>query len=156
DDVIVFVSGHGLLDENLDFYFATHDVDFNDPAKRGIKYDDLENLLDGIPARKKLLMMDACHSGEVDKTRLQVSQDQPLALAKNQKGTVKTYTYAAESAEEQYQIGIKTSFELMQELFANVSKGSGSVVISAAAGNSYALESDEWHNGVFTYAILSG
>jgi WD40 repeat protein len=156
DDVIVFVSGHGLLDENLDFYFATHDTDFSNPALRGLKYDDLENLLDGIPARKKLLMMDACHSGEVDKTRLQVSQDQSLTLAKGQKGIVKTYTYAAESAEEQYQVGIKTSFELMQELFANVSKGSGSVVISAAAGNSYALESDEWRNGVFTYSLLSG
>jgi uncharacterized caspase-like protein len=44
----------------------------------------------------------------------------------------------------------------MQELFANVSKGSGAVVISAAAGNSYALESDEWRNGVFTFALLSG
>ena len=156
DDVIVYVSGHGLLDENLDFYFATHDTDFSNPASRGLKYDDLENLLDGIPARKKLLMMDACHSGEVDKTRLQVSQDQSLTLTKGQKGTVKTYTYASESAEEQYQVGIKTSFELMQELFANVSKGSGSVVISAAAGNSYALESDEWRNGVFTYSLISG
>jgi hypothetical protein len=101
-------------------------------------------------------MMDACHSGEVDKTQLQVSQDQSLTLAKGQKGTVKTYSYASESAEEQYQVGIKTSFELMQELFSNVSKGSGSVVISAAAGNSYALESDEWRNGVFTYSLLSG
>lgn len=157
DDVIVYVSGHGLLDENLDFYFATHDIDFSNPALRGLKYDDLENLLDGIPARKKLLLMDACHSGEVDKSRLRVAQDQSATLSKGQKGTVKTYTYAsADAAEEQYQIGIKSSFELMQELFANVSKGSGSVVISAAAGNSYALESDEWRNGVFTYAILSG
>ena len=44
----------------------------------------------------------------------------------------------------------------MQELFTNVTKGSGAVVISAAAGNSYALESDEWRNGVFTYALMSG
>jgi WD40 repeat protein len=155
DEVIVYVSGHGLLDDNLDFYFATHDTDFSNPAARGLKYDDLENLLDGIPARKKLLMMDACHSGEVDKSRLQVSSDQSATLGKGQKGTIKTYTYANES-EEQYQFSFKTSFELMQELFANVSKGSGSVVISAAAGNSYALESDEWKNGVFTYALLSG
>ncbi len=54
------------------------------------------------------------------------------------------------------QVAIKTSFDLMQELFTNVSKGSGAVIISAAAGNSYALESDEWKNGVFTYCLLYG
>ncbi len=156
DEVMVFVSGHGMLDNNLDFYFGTHDVDFNDPGLRGLKYEDMETLLDGIPARKKLLMIDACHSGEVDKTRLKVSADQSVLLAKNMKGLVKSYTYEKEASEEQYQVGIKTSFELMQELFTNVSKGSGAVVISAAAGNSYALESDEWKNGVFTYCLLYG
>jgi uncharacterized caspase-like protein len=44
----------------------------------------------------------------------------------------------------------------MQELFVNLNRGSGAQVISAAAGNSYALESDKWKNGVFTYSILSG
>ncbi len=93
DEVMVFVSGHGLLDNNLDFYFGTHDVDFNDPGLRGLKYEDLETLLDGIPARKKLIMIDACHSGEVDKTRLKVSTDQSVVLAKNTKGLIKSYTY---------------------------------------------------------------
>jgi WD40 repeat protein len=156
DEVIVYVSGHGLLDNNLDFYFGTYDVSFSDPAARGLKYEELETLLEDIPARKKLLMMDACHSGEVDKTRLKVSNDQTVILAKNIKGVVKSYTYQNDVAEDQYQVGIKTSFELMQELFTNVSKGSGTVVISAAAGNSYALESDEWKNGVFTYCVLHG
>jgi uncharacterized caspase-like protein len=44
----------------------------------------------------------------------------------------------------------------MGELFANLSKGSGAIVISAAAGSGYALESPEWNNGVFTYCILNG
>lgn len=154
DQVVLYVSGHGLLDDNLDFYFGTHDINFDDPASRGMKYDELENLLDGIPARKKLLMMDACHSGEVDKAQLTTSDAQSLTLDKGQKGTLKRYSYAPESDERQ--VGMKTSFDLMQELFANLSKGSGSVVISAAAGNSYALESDEWKNGIFTYCVLAG
>lgn len=155
DEVICFVSGHGLLDQDLDFYFATHDTDFKEPALRGLRYEELEGLLDGITARKKLLLIDACHSGEVDKSRLQVSQI-TADLGRNQKGTVTTYTYPPDIETENYRIGITTSFELMQEVFANVSKGSGAIVISAAAGNSYALESDEWRNGVFTFSLLSG
>lgn len=153
DQVVFFVSGHGLLDSNLDFYFATHDIDFKNPVARGLRYDELEGLLDGIPARKKLLLMDACHSGEVDKSRIKVSEG--TTVTKNTRGLVE-YSYPSDVQEEHYKVGITTSFELMQELFSNISKGSGAVVISAAAGNSFALESDEWKNGVFTYSLLSG
>jgi uncharacterized caspase-like protein len=44
----------------------------------------------------------------------------------------------------------------MQELFAGLDKGTGTVVISAAAGKGYALESPKWNNGVFTYSIING
>jgi hypothetical protein len=154
DHVIVYVSGHGLLDENLDFYFGTYNIDFKNPSTNGIRYEDLESLLDGIPARNKLLLMDACHSGEIDKSNVMVSERS--VNTGDTRGTIKTYSYPVEAETEHYQVGIKTSFELMQEVFSNFSKGSGAVVISAAAGNSYALESDQWKNGVFTFSLLNG
>jgi len=156
DQVILFVSGHGLLDDNYDFYFATHDIDFDNPAERGVSYDQLEWLLDSIPARKKLFMMDACHSGEVDKEELIAFND--LKEQEGLKSGIKSYTYRAKvlQGEEDKGIGLQNSFELMQELFTNLNRGSGAVVISAAAGDSYALESDEWNNGVFTYSVLDG
>ena len=47
-----------------------------------------------------------------------------------------------------------SSFELMRELFADVRAQSGVVVLSAAGGAEYAMESSEWANGAFTYSIL--
>jgi hypothetical protein len=157
DQAILFVSGHGLLDDSFDFYFATHDIDFNNPAGRGISYDELEWLLDSIPARKKLFLMDACHSGEVDKEEIMAVNDEKFK--EGRKSGVKKYTYRAGTL--QYEdvsthIGLQNSFELMRELFTTLNRGSGAVVISAAAGDSYAMESDEWQNGVFTYSILQG
>ena len=156
DEVILYVSGHGLLDKNFDFYFATYDMNFENPAEHGIMYDDLEGLLDGIPARKKLLLMDACHSGEVDKDEIETKND-TVTLADGKKGDIITYGYKGTTIiNEESGLGLQNSFELMQELFANLTRGSGAVVISAAAGTGYALESAKWNNGVFTYCIING
>ncbi|MFH0894476.1 MAG: caspase family protein [Bacteroidota bacterium] len=157
DEVILYVSGHGLLDKNFDFYFATFDMNFTNPAEKGVLYDDLEALLDGIPARNKLLLMDACHSGEVDKENIEV-KDKSLTLADGQKGELKTYGYKGVKVKnvDNTNLGLQNSFELMRELFYDLSRSSGAVVISAAAGTGYALESAEWNNGIFTYCILNG
>jgi len=155
DEVIVFISGHGLLNDSLDFYFATYDCDFEHPDKRGISYESIENLLDGIPARKKLLMMDACHSGEVDKEEL-IVKDTTMMLADGSRGGLKTYSYRGVNIIKDNHMGLTNSFELMQELFTDLNRGSGAMVISAAAGKGYALESKEWNNGVFTYAVING
>ncbi len=64
--MVVFFAGHGVLDKQLDYHFVTTDFDLKNPPARGLPYESIEGLLDGIPARHKLLMMDTCHSGEVD------------------------------------------------------------------------------------------
>jgi WD40 repeat protein len=159
DQVVLFVSGHGLLDKNMDFYFATYDIDFSRPEARGISFNDLEDLLDSIPARKKILMMDACHSGEVDKEE---GHDLIAAIGAGSenitfRGAVKEYNFkGVNSTESQSGANLATSFDLMQELFTGLDKGTGTVVISAAAGKGYAMESKQWNNGVFTYTILNG
>jgi len=53
-------------------------------------------------------------------------------------------------------LGLSNSFQLMQELFANLSRGSGAVVISAAGGVEYTYEDQQWQNGVFTSCVLEG
>jgi ribosomal protein L24 len=148
DKVIMAISGHGLLSKSLDFYYATYDVDFHNPSVNGIKYEDIEGLYDCIAARRKLLLLDACHSGEVDRDgNLMVKDVLPDGVKENR-------TKGSQLLESTDNISLNNSFELMQQVFANLSKGNGSIVISAAGGQEYALESDKWANGVFTYCVL--
>ncbi len=152
DKVIISLSGHGVLGDKLDFYYATYDIDFRHPETRGLLYDDLEGLLDGIPARNKLLLVDACHSGEIDKTSdIIVNEKSATTVVAN--GTA-NIPRGAELLMDSNSIGMQNSFELMKEVFADISNSNGAVVISAAGGLEYALESNRWNNGVFTYAVL--
>ena len=112
-------------------------------------YDELENLLDSIPARKKLMLIDACHSGEVDKEEGIAMQRMADSL-----GLTKGIILNGDSTTQTQQLGLKNSFELMQSLFVNVGKSTGATIISAAAGNQFALERGDLKNGVFTYSIL--
>ena len=147
DKVIIAYSGHGLLSKDYDYYLSTYTVNFDKPSENGLPYDDLENLLDSIPARKKLMLIDACHSGEVDKEELVTitSTSDSLKLKRG----LKPVAY-----KNKKHLGLKNSFELMQSLFVNVGKNTGATVISAAAGTQFALERNDLKNGVFTYSIL--
>jgi hypothetical protein len=154
DKVIISCSSHGLLDDSSNFYLATHDVDFNNPKARGLKYEELENLLDGIPARQKLLLLDACNSGENDKTEI-LKQD----LAKNQPNMNKETIEGAKGVIIKLEDENKSNFKKMNELFVNVRNNTGSVIISAAGGQESALEAitvdgKSIENGAFSYCVL--
>ncbi len=148
DKVIISYSGHGLLSKDFDYFLSTYSINFENPEQNGLAYEELENLLDSIPARKKLLLIDACHSGEVDKEELQMINKTADSMHM-QKG-IKPVAYK----KDEKHLGLKNSFELMQKLFVNVSKSTGATVISAAAGTQFALERNDLQNGVFTYSIL--
>jgi hypothetical protein len=150
DKVIISYSGHGLLSKEFDYYLSTYNVNFKNPQENGLPYDALEWLLDSIPARKKLMLIDACHSGEVDK-------DEAFAMNKtaDSLGLIKPKGGEVVLVDNGQQVvGLKNSFELMQSLFVNVGKSTGATIISGAAGNQFALEAGDLRNGVFTYAIL--
>jgi hypothetical protein len=149
DKVIISYSGHGLLSKEYDYYLSSYTVNFQQPEIGGIPYEVLEDLLDSIPARQKLLLIDACHSGEVDKEDFR-----EMSAVAGAKGLVKSKGASSENTSTTNTVGLQNSFQLMQELFVNVQKGSGATIISAAAGDQFALEGGKLKNGFFTYAIL--
>lgn len=150
DAVCVFFAGHGILDADLNYYLASYDIDFQNPGARGIPYDVLEDLLDDIPARKKLIMIDACHSGEIDK------EEVALFEGENNETANPDISFRSVNSTSLKRVGLNNSFELMKELFNDIRKSSGTVIISSAGGMEYAMEGGEWNNGVFTYCFLNG
>lgn len=130
DQIIIFYAGHGLLSSNYDLYLGTYGIDFKNPEKKGIPYEELEKLLDSIPARNKLLLMDACNGGELDKEGLQSGEMQGK--------------------------GMENTFELMKSVFIDLRKSTGATVISSSSSFQDALEGGNVANGVFSYSIITG
>jgi WD40 repeat protein len=150
DEVILFYAGHGVLDKNLDYYLASGDMDFTNPSAKGISYEVLESVLDGIAPLKKLLLMDACHSGEIDKEEVQ------LTVSEAASGNIKFRNVGNTVAQKESFLGLQNTSELSKSLFSDLRKGTGATVISSAGGAEYAMESDQWKNGLFTYCLLHG
>jgi uncharacterized caspase-like protein len=142
DKVILAYSGHGLLSSNYDYYLSAYNINFAKPEEGGISYEILEDLIDSIPARQKLMLIDACHSGEVDKEDAGTASGIGSILSK------------AKADARERKLGLKNSFELMRDLFVNVGAGTGTTVIAAAGGRQYAQEQGDLKAGVFTYSIL--
>jgi uncharacterized caspase-like protein len=149
DVVILFIAGHGVLNKDYDYYYCTHDVDFNQPEERGISYIELEALFDKIKAIRKLLIMDTCHSGEVDKDEIEeIESDSTEA------GDIIFRSTSTTILRERK--GLKQTNEVVAEMFNDLNRGTGTTVISSAGGVEFAMESDQWKNGLFTFCLLHG
>ncbi len=152
DIVIVYFAGHGLLDVKNNFYFAVHDMDFQVPEKSGLSYENILDLMDKSPSRKKILLLDACHSGAFDRSE----PNQPVnpgtagvgTIVNNEKRGVKINNSGNNQLSE------LQAFIFMNQLFTDFSNDIGIDVIAASLGNSYALEMQSLKNGLFTYAMI--
>lgn len=148
DEVIIFVADHGVLDENLDYYLATYNMDFQNPSKYGLEYDKLETLLDGIKPLRKTMLLDACHSGEIDKDEVEFS-DESLVASEGIK-------FRSVGNKLQSKLGLQNTAEITASLFSDLRKGTGATIISSAGGMEFAIESENWNNGLFTYCFIDG
>lgn len=155
DDRVIFsYSGHGLADLNTgEYYLSSYQMDFKNPSAQGINYNVVEWLLDSIPARNKLILIDACQSGAIDKELLAgKTQTDTAMLGEN----VVAYGKGASITNANAAPGSSGSFELMQQIFAQQTSATGATVIAASSGTSPAYENNKTGegNGVFTYALM--
>lgn len=65
DDVaVIFLSGHGVAKDDREFYFATHDIDLGRVAETAVPWTAFVEALAASRARRVVLFLDACHSGQ--------------------------------------------------------------------------------------------
>jgi len=148
DFAIVFITGHGVLNVDYDYFYGAYDIDFDAPDERGIPYSQISGLLDKIKAYQKLLISDTCHSGELDEDDIEEAQDPEV-----EEGDVQ-FRGVANNIRKKEGVGLDNSRKYTESLFSDMSKGTGATVISSAGGAEYAMESDQWKNGLFTYVFI--
>lgn len=151
DRVVLYIAGHGNLDSKLEYYFAPAGFDSERIRSTGISMKALTNTLQSTKARHRLLLLDTCHSGSVgesdmDKLAAAGMELPPGVRAVHARGmrVKKTVSKLTETQTKRY----------MEDIFAGSPEYRGINIVSASAGAEFAMESGEWNNGVFSYAIM--
>lgn len=151
DQAIVFIAGHGVLDDKDDYYFAGHDINASNPSSNGVPLGDIEDLFSDTQSRRRLLLMDTCHSGEVDHDMEQKLAALPQGVSGTRALKLKSDAPQATSAES---MDSSTTTAFVTELFADLRRGVGATALASASGIELAQESAQFKNGLFTSALL--
>ncbi len=151
DIVVVYIAGHGFLDEKLNYYYAPADTDVDRLAESAISMDDLTSALQRCAARRRLLLMDTCHAGMVGEegaeqlAALGMNLPQGVRAVQTRGMKVKgTPALRTDAARKRY----------IEEMYSADSTQRGINIIAGSAGAEFARESDRWNNGVFTASLL--
>lgn len=143
DVVLAFYAGHGLVGRDYDYFLSTYETDFSSPEQSAMSYEDFETVFDGILPLDKLIIIDACHAGEIDKEDVRYAVN--VATTKG-KVLFRGSSLGEESMESQ----------LLRAQFNDIRRGTGATVFAGSSGMEVAVEGDQWQNGLFTWALRNG
>ncbi|WP_231742766.1 caspase family protein [Stieleria varia] len=86
DVAVMFVSSHGVRDARDNYYFAPHDLDVERMRSTGLRWSEVQALIEDLPC-KFLLFADTCHSGGVSGGQGSI-RDPLRSLAQEEVGAV--------------------------------------------------------------------
>ena len=151
DQVIVFFAGHGVL-YGSDYYFLPADFDRAAVEKTGLRYDEIEGLLDGIKARRRLVLLDTCHAGEADYAA-PAGQGAGGKVKATEVSSFRQVEIISKRPKGARQMAGATDW-VLAELFADLRRSAGAFIIAASGASEYAIETARLKNGVFTHSVL--
>jgi lipocalin len=151
DHVILFYAGHGIIGDDGQYYLCNTDIKNDNIFSSATPYTDFETIIDSIPARNKLILIDACHSGEADNEEIKIADYVP---EQGNKKSLKINYFGRNVFQSSSSFNSQTSFDLMKSLFSDLRRNTGATIIASAGAGEYAYEGGEISNGVFTYFLM--
>lgn len=162
DTIVVFVAGHGIhaRDKEATYYYVVHASDPRNLAQTGVPFERLEGLFDGITARRRLLLLDTCESGDVDDFPGEQDASNKLrARSRSARGLVleENATEAPKPTANPTAVPGRRRDYLRQRdrlIYDDLAMRTGAIVLASSQGSESSYESDEIQNGFFTRALL--
>jgi uncharacterized caspase-like protein len=154
DTVVLFIAGHGIFTQDSatpDYFYIAYNTDVADIEHTAIRFSEVEELLQGLPARQKLFLMDTCNSGEVDPLSYTKAAEVALGTAARAVRGLTVTKIAATQASPVPRTWLAEKGRYSQN---DLIRRSGAIVFSSSKGGEYSYESDKIGNGMFTSAIL--
>ena len=155
DTFVLFIAGHGVhaADEGATYYYLMYDTELGRLQSTAASFDLIEDLLQGIPPRKKLFLMDTCESGEAEDG----SSPAYSFIANDLAGSARTSRgiriVRKDSGMDRQKLYLSDKDRFIQN---DLLRRSGAVVFSSSQGDEFSYESDDLKNGFFTAAVLAG
>jgi hypothetical protein len=146
DIVVVLIAGHGAQgsDAANPFLFLTARSDVDRLEETSLSRAAFENLMGGLESRHKLMLIDACQSGDSDDDLGSGVDVAPSSNMRSVRGTILTTPFG------RWKRPLDRDRYIYQENLGQ----SGAIVISSSRGREAAFESDELAHGAFSFALL--
>ncbi|MBN8217910.1 MAG: caspase family protein [Spirochaetes bacterium] len=152
DTLVLFISGHGIqAGRGPEYYYVTQDARLSDLESTAAPFDLVEALLQGVPAQRKLFLMDTCESGEADEAGAR------SGLAEASSKGLHARTLGLEQTRALRIVGRQAAQAFSERdryIHNDLLRRSGAIVLSSSRGNEASLESDALRQGLFTHTVL--
>lgn len=148
DEVIFFGAAHGVLDENLEYVFCTHDFDPKDASNTGVKLDAIVGAIRKGASRKCSILLDTCQAGPVgerDAQLLAANKGPSLNVTSIKRSPITTV---------KTELSVAQTSRYIEEMFLMPGTLRGIHIIGASSAAGFALEAEGGLNGVFTSALI--
>lgn len=152
DLVVVFIAGHGVRSQRADaqFFYLLPNSQLDELEGTALSFEAIESVLEGLPARQKLMLIDTCESGEFvpGVSNLQ-KRNVPGMSARKIRGM------SLQPDDDRRSI-TEAMLDRNRYIYNDISGGTGAVFLTSSQAGEASYERDDLKNGVFTEAIIQG